>query len=67
VILGTSDINNPAALIAFDALTGAQVWRTDLPDMYGAIFSPIVLDGRIYAPSFNLVSDGGVLAFGMPG
>jgi outer membrane protein assembly factor BamB len=67
VILGTSDINNPAALIAFDALTGAQVWRTDLPDMYGAIFSPIVLDGRIYAPSFNLVSDGGVLAFGLPG
>lgn len=66
VILGTSDINNPAALIAWDAATGAQAWRTDLPDMYGAIFSPIVLDGRIYAPSFNLVSDGGVLAFGTP-
>lgn len=66
VILGTSDINNPAALVAWDAATGAQAWRTDLPDMYGAIFSPIVLDGRIYAPSFNLVSDGGVLAFGTP-
>ena len=54
VILGTSDINNPGALIAFDAATGEQNWRVDL-DMYGAIFSPVVVGERIYAPSFNLV------------
>ena len=66
VILGTSDINNPGALIAFDAATGEQKWRVDL-DMYGAIFSPVVVGERIYAPSFNLVDIGGVLAFGLPG
>lgn len=65
VIVGTTDINAPGALIAFDAASGGVVWRVDL-DLYGAIFSPVVAGERIYAPSFDLVGSGGVLAFGRP-
>ena len=66
LILGTTDINDPGALLAFDAGTGAPIWRVDL-ELYGAIFSPVVAGERIYAPSFDLAGSGGVLAFGMPG
>jgi len=66
IIVGTTDINATGALQAFDAATGAQAWRVDV-DMYGAIFSPVVAGERIYAPSFDLVGSGGLLAFGMPG
>jgi outer membrane protein assembly factor BamB len=66
VIVGTTDVNGPGALLAFDALSGEPRWRTEV-GLFGAIFSPIVSGEWIYAPSFDLVGSGGLLAFGMPG
>lgn len=63
VILGTTEINQHASLIAFDAATGQEQWRTQV-SIYGAMLSPIVTGGRVYAPAFDINQAGGLMAFG---
>lgn len=66
VILGTSDVDIAAGLIAFDASDGSEQWRTEV-EIFGALLSPIVSGGRVYAPAFDVNGEGGLYAFGSSG
>jgi hypothetical protein len=63
VIAGTTDINVAPAIVAFDALDGHEHWRAELEER-GALLSPVVAGGRIYAFSWSLEGAGGLIAFG---
>lgn len=63
VIIGTTEVDTNAAMVAFDAASGAEQWRTPV-SIFGAILSPVVSGGRIYAPAFDINQEGGLLAFG---
>ena len=66
VILGTSDVDANAALVGYDAADGSERWRSPV-EVFGAILSPIVTGGRVYAPVFDINLEGGLYAFGSPG
>jgi outer membrane protein assembly factor BamB len=64
VILGTTDVDTAAELIAFDTSDGSERWRTEV-EIFGALLSPIVTGGRVYAPAFDVNGEGGLYAFGL--
>lgn len=65
VVLGTTDVDTAAELIAFDLDDGSERWRTEV-EIFGALLSPIVTGGRVYAPAFDVNGAGGLYAFGSP-
>lgn len=63
VILGTTDPTANSALVAIDAETGQEMWRTTT-GIYGAMLSPVSTGGRVYVAAFDINQDGGLFAFG---
>lgn len=66
VILGTTELYDAASLVSFDAADGAERWRFRSQDL-GAILSPVVAGGRVFASAFGLSwsgGSGGLIAFG---
>jgi outer membrane protein assembly factor BamB len=66
VILGTTELYEAASLVSWDAADGTESWRLTSTDL-GAILSPVVAGGRVYAPAFGLYGSGvsgGLVAFG---
>lgn len=62
-ILGTSDVSAEAELIAWDMESGEVAWRV-ATGIFGAILSPIVSGGRVYAAALDIDQKGGLFAFG---
>lgn len=65
IILGTDDVSSEAELVAWDLASGEERWRV-ATTIFGAILSPVVSGGRVYAPAFDVNQEGGLLAFGTP-
>ena len=63
VVQGTSDASTQAALVAWDLASGQELWRAPTT-IFGAILSPVVSGGRVYATTVDVNGGMGLFAFG---
>lgn len=65
MVMGSTDAMDVASVLALDAANGTELWRVTT-DAYGAILSPLVTQGRVVVPVFDMVGNSGLLSLGVP-